>query len=326
MEARSRSRPPSLQPIWTEQYDMGDYRKAAFRTHRSPAVSPSPRSPKTLPDHMHPSTPIYDNTMRQHERTLEDRLDARGMPEDQTSSQPLSPIAEQSVVSRLEKVSVNSPGLPRTPVAPPPTPAYPMDARRQTISSQARSMLLSGVPQMQASSLGTTMDRRQSAPADVIAHHREAVHLLFREQLQAWGHVHFGNAMNADVFVAAAAMRRGSESSVSGEELEKKSPAGQITIRARVRPRDIGRKPFLITRNFDLEELRAMVPGPQQHPPEARRSSVDLTARTPTTGSHQRSASARYKLRSSDRALRSPGHHGAGRSVVHGTKEMPIRK
>jgi hypothetical protein len=239
----------------------------------------------------------------------------------------MSPGTEQMVASRFEKVSVNSPLRPRTPGAPPPTPAsaYPLETRRQTIAAETRSMLLSGVSQTQASSLGAIIDRRQSAPAEVILRQRQNSLLLFREQLQAWGHVHFGNATNADVFVAAVSMRRPSDSSSDGGEPDKKH-SDRVTIRARVRPRDLDKKPFLITREFDLEELRSTIPQGRPTPTQSRRPSLDLTARAALPSSRRRATSTRTALRSSDRVLRSATNNSGGRQIVPGTKEIPIRK
>lgn len=224
------------------------------------------------------------------------------------------------MAAKLERFSMNSPTTPRVPRAPQSTPASP---RGQTLVSETRSLLLSGVPRTQASTLAAMVDRRQSAPAEVIAEHRRRSQVLLRHQLQAWGHVHFGNAAKADIFVAAVALRRSSEASASGEDEEAK-PSSTRTVRARVRPKALDRKPFLIQRSFDLSEVRSIVPEPTSPSTMPRRPSLDLAARAAAQSSRRRSVSVTPQ--SPGRVLRSTTKQEAARSAARGTKEIPIRK
>ena len=320
MEAKDRSR-PILEPIWTEYHNLGGYPRTAFRVARTPGFSASPASPKTLPSPMHPDTPIYDSSVRNHEAAMVDSLERRGSTRSRSASKVLSPIVEQhAMAARLESFSMNSPTTPRIPRPPQSAPVSP---RGQTLVSETRSLLLSGVPRTQASTLAAMVDRRQSAPAEVIAEHRRRSQLLLRHQLQAWGHVHFGNASKADIFVAAVAFRRSSEVSLGGEDEEAK-PSSSRTVRARVRPKALDRKPFLIQRTFDLSEMRSIVPEPTSPSTMPRRPSLDIAARAAHQGSRRRSVSVNPQ--SPGRVLRSASKQEAARSAARGTKEIPIRK
>ncbi|EEY21250.1 conserved hypothetical protein [Verticillium alfalfae VaMs.102] len=115
-------------------------------------------------------------------------------------------------------------------------------------------------------------DRRQSVPFNA-RRTSKATQPISLEGLRAWGHVYYGDAKNADVFVNAVALRRTSDASTASEhsnteETPQHSPnPGQqprrhSVVRARVRPRNIDRKPFLIQREFDLTELRSTIPEP----------------------------------------------------------------
>ncbi|KAM0516535.1 hypothetical protein ACHAPS_008614 [Verticillium nonalfalfae] len=115
-------------------------------------------------------------------------------------------------------------------------------------------------------------DRRQSVPFNA-RRASKATQPISLEGLRAWGHVYYGDAKNADVFVNAVALRRTSDASTASEhsnteETPQHSPnPGQqprrhSVVRARVRPRNIDRKPFLIQREFDLTELRSTIPEP----------------------------------------------------------------
>jgi hypothetical protein len=105
------------------------------------------------------------------------------------------------------------------------------------------------------------------------------------DHLRDWGHVYFGNASTADVFVNPLSLRRPSLTLVKDEDGEKAQSTGLVTIRARVLPKAKERKAFLIQRQFDIDELRASIPGEKkqnERPPlrrssRARRSSVQQT-------------------------------------------------
>lgn len=317
MDTRPR---PTLTPLWTPHYSLdGTPRSPLTIPRHNHIYSPAPRSPKTLPTPVYP-TGSHDGLMRQHERAMVDRFDQRlrqdkqkGEPSPPGSacvSRPLSPITEGLLAPRDISSASTSP-LPsaRRTFPQPPTPASPGATfpRRQTLVAETRSMLLAG--------LSDDGDRRQSVPFNA-RRASKATQPVSLEGLRAWGHVYYGDAKNADVFVNAVALRRISDASTASEhsntdEAPKHSPnPGQqprrhSVVRARVRPRNIDRKPFLIQREFDLTELRSTIPEPlrtQSTPGFRRASQAELSSpahrRTLATAGRRSSAISRHGLQS----------------------------
>lgn len=81
------------------------------------------------------------------------------------------------------------------------------------------------------------------------------------DHLRDWGHAYLGKSATADAFVNAVGLRRPSLA-VLQDDL-RSSSSSQVTIRARVTPTAKERKPFLIQRQFGIEELRASIPAPK---------------------------------------------------------------
>ncbi|WQF87126.1 hypothetical protein CDEST_12140 [Colletotrichum destructivum] len=310
---------PSLHPLWSSQYNLGGFPRSAGRPSAPNSYySPSDRSPKSLPTPVFPSN---DGSMRQHERAMVDRLGHRirqSQPADLTPPKsaarprPLSPLAGHPARD-ARRYSATAPISPRRPGPPPPaTPGSPPTVashRRQTLAAETRSMLLAG--------LGEEVQRRQSvAGAGYFARSKDAEKRLHLEQLRAWGRVYLGDAKTSDVFVQAVALRRQSDASTGSENSTGDSspprmpptpttPSHQTAIRARVRPKALERKPFLIQRTFDIEQLRSTVPDPLPSSPPAdqrRRPSLQTlkTSPLPNVSSPRPSAARR---RSSSAAL-----------------------
>jgi hypothetical protein len=141
------------------------------------------------------------------------------------------------------------------------------------------------------------------------------------DHLRDWGYAYLGNGATADAFVNAVGLRRPSLELVKQEEVEAKSVFSDlVTIRARVVPKGKERKPFLIQRQFDIDELRKSIPpvktpthldnfspNPLRRSSRVRRSSVQQIA----TGG-QRRGSAEI-------------HHGHMVSIL-GKGVIPVRK
>lgn len=242
-------------------------------------------------------------------------------------STPLSPVAEQSMVAKVVNMTMDSPLRSKTPVLPVTAPATPLQRsssaqRRQTIVEETRSMLLSGMSPSEANDLGNVASRKLSAPADVIQkQRRQSLMLLQTDMLQTWGHVYFGDPTKADVFVAPSALRR-----LSGtDSAEGHSHSDRLVIRARVRPKGKERKPFIITRSFNLGDLRATLPSPSTPVASPRRQSG--APPSPDTASPPRmphsplvlSRRASSVTASSPLASRRGSHQQKGNS-----KEVPI--
>ena len=286
----TQARPPNLQTVWSEHESLSQFPRGAPYSARTAIYSPSVRSPN-MPSPMYPRSPGLDRSMRRHERAMVDSLDQRGrrMPietsDNRTGYRSLSPIAEANWDRR--RTSFASVASPRAPAPTPVSPRMPaFQPRTQTLAAETRSILLSGAPTashaapVPAIVTTSASDRRRSLPSSLPSFRRDSVQE--RQELQAWGHVFYGNGTEANCFVTAVSLRRSSESS-SGEDSpdtpgRMARPGNRVTIRARVRPCALGRKPFLLKREFDMDELRATVPLGRLSPvpAEPRRLSAEL--------------------------------------------------
>ncbi|KAK4149970.1 hypothetical protein C8A00DRAFT_18424 [Chaetomidium leptoderma] len=319
-QTQTRSR-PELRPVWTGN----DQHPAHPRTSPYSATSPLYSASLSLPSPMYPASPGYDHTMRAHERALVERLDRfdqrgrRGSQQSPTTARSLSAISEQTLSAR--RVSVASLPPPRAPAPSPRSPSVMQYPGTQTLAARTREILLDGVldrlPRPASGSTDSIYSRRQSLPPGFPSARRNSRQI--RGELQDWGHVYFGNGPIADCFVSAAALRRHSDSSSADEDAANKaSPSGgrnQVTIRARVRPCALDRKPFVLERTFDMYELRATIP--ELSPvsaTSARRPSTELPSRSPLPASRRRSSMA------------ASAKHGPDldRSHVQSTNTVPI--
>ncbi|KAB5578616.1 hypothetical protein GE09DRAFT_1214776 [Coniochaeta sp. 2T2.1] len=315
MDTQSRSR-PSLQPIFTEYHNLEGYPRSAFSVAYSP-YTPSPRSPRLtrrMPPivYAQPSpSPRGEPSPRRYERSPPESYDPRQRREYEMSppeshdprQQRRESITPDGHRRDLGPIAEHSPTSQRT-FWPAPTASFSQTRRssgyqiprhlsqvprRQSIVEETRSLLLTGIPSDHVRSIGRAMahsERRRSLPNTPLTARRRHSHNV-REQLLVWGHVYYGNALSADCFVTAVALRRPSEAppAVTNKENEKSiksedakpadKPAApqkdnRVTIRARVRPRDIERKPFILQRSFDLDEIRSTIPDPPATPASAR--------------------------------------------------------
>ncbi|ATZ50331.1 hypothetical protein BCIN_05g06900 [Botrytis cinerea B05.10] len=95
------------------------------------------------------------------------------------------------------------------------------------------------------------------------------------DRLQIWGHVYFGNVVSADAFVNAVSLRRPSFGITKEKDVhEPIKVSDQVTIRARVLPREIERQPFWIQREIDIRQLRDSIPIPQSNQDHPRDSTI----------------------------------------------------
>jgi hypothetical protein len=106
------------------------------------------------------------------------------------------------------------------------------------------------------------------------------------DRLRDWGFAYLGNTATADAFINAVSLRRPSlqlmKEDIAGDRLEL---AGMVSIRARVIPKSKERKPFVLQRKFNIEELRASIPAvqrpasnPLRRSQRARRSSAQISS------------------------------------------------
>ncbi|KAF4625183.1 hypothetical protein G7Y89_g12988 [Cudoniella acicularis] len=87
------------------------------------------------------------------------------------------------------------------------------------------------------------------------------------DHLHDWGAVYLNNASTADAFINAVSLRRPSISpSPPPSPKHQTQNHNLVTIRAHVIPRAKERKPFIIQRQFDIDDLRTSLPIPSPSP------------------------------------------------------------
>jgi len=351
---------PTLPPIQTCEPDPPNLETLALKSVRGLATTPFRHDGPLYP----PTPSPYNSTAWIHDRTLLDKLDSRGSQRSLDDCSPncrsggLFPIAENTtgITRGMTALTINGSRttLPRS--------SFPADvrssrrlshpqSRRRTLVDQNRGRLLSGMAQAQAAQMDAASEkqRRQSAPSIGIGAMMPVPDSLGRTfELASWGHIYFGDATTADVFVHAVAARRLSDtpepapSSASpvgelpgpGQESMFARSAHTITVRARVWPKLLESKPFLITRSFDIDELRASVPDPTQMSPSAQKIGLDRPP-MPSIAAQQASPvqARRRSVGSNLRRAQSP--LAAGHKFISGveqrlhsrsTNAVPIRK
>lgn len=141
------------------------------------------------------------------------------------------------------------------------------------------------------------------------------------DHLRDWGFAYLGNESTADAFVNAVSLKRPSLS-VAEEDTYQVTSSYLVTIRAGVLPRAKERKPFLIQRQFDIDELRASIPEARVHNQVGDIRSVSPTALRRTSRS-QTHRSSMQPLEASQRHS-NLNSHASGRFL--GEAAIPIRK
>jgi hypothetical protein len=153
--------------------------------------------------------------------------------------------------------------------------------KRLSIAEESREMLLSGVNQSELAKLGSVVSRRKSVPRSYRPPStlRKISFDQRRDRLREWGDVYFGNFATADILVKAVHLRKAERDVVSDQddsngvdaqngqkvdgnhdEMASKSVRADVIVRARVNPGTKERRPFLIQRRFNLDEMRASLP------------------------------------------------------------------
>jgi hypothetical protein len=139
-----------------------------------------------------------------------------------------------------------------------------------------------------------TGKRAEPTPTPVSEFLRQIPFQYTHDRLRDWGFAYLGNTATADAFINPVSLRRPSlqpvKEAAAGDRPE---IPGMVTIRARIVPQSRERKPFVIQRKFDVEEVRASLPA-KQRPVSAplRRSSRSRrsTAQTSIINLQKRSA------------------------------------
>ncbi|KAI9744592.1 MAG: hypothetical protein M1818_002121 [Claussenomyces sp. TS43310] len=190
-----------------------------------------------------------------------------------------SVLSPSGLASRLGRVNVSSTVGSVTPVSD--TPEF------RSMAEETRKQLLDGVNGGELERLGNVVARRNSMLlTDVIAQASGKVPFEYtHERLRQWGQVYLGNVCTADVFVRALYLRRSGEIKLFDRKLAGSSHTAlegkmseSITVRARVTPRAKERKPFLMQRKFNVEELRASLSSPVENKSEYDREGRKIRA------------------------------------------------
>jgi hypothetical protein len=176
--------------------------------------------------------------------------------------------AEGDLAAQLESFTLSSPKskLQTVPEAPD-VPEIQID--------EAADVQMTGTKQNDLVKIGKIASRVQSD--DLLFAASDVSFLYMHDRLRDWGSVYLGNTATADAFVNAVSLRRPSLALTKEEGLElQPGSSNLVTIRARVVPKAKERKPFLIQRQFDIEDLRTSIPRSRNRsegasPPRLRR-------------------------------------------------------
>ncbi|KAL2155204.1 hypothetical protein VTH82DRAFT_3880 [Thermothelomyces myriococcoides] len=297
METQTRVR-PELPPLLVGH---GNRELSCPRTIPDSATGPIFSASLAPPSPLYPASPGYDQTMRAHERALVDRLgrpdhgERRGSQQSPVTARPPSPMSEQHI-SNAQCPAATISSLPRSSLPLRRPPGFLQGRVTQTIASQTREILLKGVssqPSQQTLTSAGLADSRHKSPGPMLANGRRTIQPT-REALRAWDHLYLDNGAIADCFVAAFALRRHSANFLTDQATSMtEEPSGggkKVTIRALVKPCDRNRKPYLLRREFDMDNLRATIPEPPPLPAGSRRSPVEHISQQPSPAIRRRSS------------------------------------
>ncbi|RYP77232.1 hypothetical protein DL771_001281 [Monosporascus sp. 5C6A] len=188
----------------------------------------------------------------------------------------LMPIDEHSpLAARLEKVAILPPINAERKLPSPASPALrpPRELVAQIPGQYRPASVVAPLREPPAAPQYATpgllpVARRVSAPAFPQLAAPGGSPMAARDQLRLWGHVYYGDAKTADAFVIARSLRRpqtiviDDKRAAADRQPGTSLPLSRQTVRAIVRPRALERRPFLIQRTFDMDELRTTIPDP----------------------------------------------------------------
>ncbi|KAG4411360.1 hypothetical protein IFR04_015506 [Cadophora malorum] len=207
----------------------------------------------------------------------------------------LSPTTKKLVV-QLESFKFSGKGLPPVPEAEEPAVKVKGEEPSNVSTKDGDDSTELASPRQSANMLCGT-------PQEVL---RQVPFQYTHSHLRDWGYAYLGNSATADAFVNAVSLRRSSMAAELGTNTERRSDKQLATIRARVIPQGKDRKPFLIQRQFDIEELRGSIskipslPGGSENERVLRRSPRNRCSSTYATAItlHKESNSTKRRYRS----------------------------
>ncbi|EWZ51875.1 hypothetical protein FOCG_14184 [Fusarium oxysporum f. sp. radicis-lycopersici 26381] len=295
-EARPR---PSIEPIRTSGPGVNVRSLRSRIIQKSPSWTPSPLSPHTRP--LPQLREREDDDMKQDDDTKADQLEPRkrDLPKLESGLRNVSlrPIAP---------LSLPSPGPSTLPSRRSPLSApllAPPVFQRPTLADETRSMLLQeSDAERGGESPHVDCERRQSAPGGPL--HARAMHLARQREhhRRRWIAASY-RPREPEIFVLPVELCRLSQLSSSDAEASLPYPS-ERRLTTRVAVHSPGRKSIILTRTFDLDELRATLPvmSPLERHKENRRASV-VTLQPPSVSSRASSPGISHERRHSHGVL-----------------------
>ncbi|KAK7397595.1 hypothetical protein QQX98_013040, partial [Neonectria punicea] len=273
-EARPR---PAIQPIRTTGPGHSYQAVRARMAFKSPAWMATPLSPLSRPSPMYPDS--EEERMKEHDKAAVERLEPRSrrpsISEPGLQTVKLRPISQLALPTPLT-LDARTPPL-SAPLLPPP------HFRKLTIAEESRNTLLRDLEADRTGPPPQAYERRGSAPPGAILARNMQLQRQ-RAHLRRQGFVGSYGGREPDLLVMPVELRRLSTIATPSTDGGMPSPYpmnGRLTTRVVIHSRN--RKPVVLTRTFDLDELRATIPSPRQTPgaQSSRRSSM-ATLRLPT--------------------------------------------
>ncbi|KAF4340575.1 hypothetical protein FBEOM_5515 [Fusarium beomiforme] len=290
---------PAIEPIRTSGPDLKVRSLRSRIIQKSPSWIPSPLSPhsRPLPELREPK----DDDMEQGEEMEFDQLEPqkRDMTKLESSLRNVSlrPVAQLSLPSPSTSTLPSRRSPLSAPLLAPPV------FRRPVLAEETRSMLLQESDAERGDeSAYTEYERRQSAPGGHL--HTRAMHLARQRELHRHRWIAASNRpREPEIYVLPIEFRRLSQLSLSDAEAPSPYPP-ERRLTTRVVVHSPGRKSIMLTRTFDLDELRAILPNvsPVEQNQDDRRASV-VTLHPPSVSSRASSPGVSHERRHSHGAL-----------------------
>ncbi|KIL84516.1 hypothetical protein FAVG1_12307 [Fusarium avenaceum] len=267
-EARPR---PSIEPIRTSGPGLTVRSLRSRIIQKSPSWTPSPLSPRSLP--LPRLQEVRDEDIEQHgamdiDSQEPQKLDTSKL-EPSLRNVSLRPITEMPLPSPSSSTLPPRPSHLSAPLCAPPV------FRRPTLAEESRNMLLrESDAEQRRDSAPLEHERRQSAPGGA-AHARALQLARHRDHLRRRWMTGSYRSREPEILVLPVELRRFSLMSSSDAEPPSPYPVdGRLTTRVAVH--SPGKKTLVLTRTFDLDELRATLPAisSAERIEEVRRASV----------------------------------------------------
>ncbi|KAF9773563.1 hypothetical protein IL306_008598 [Fusarium sp. DS 682] len=295
-EARPR---PAIEPIQTSGPILNVRSLRSRIIQKSPSWTPSPLSPhsRPLPQLREPKNDDMEQDQEMEVDQLEPRKRDLSKLESSLRNVSLRPVAQLS----LPSPSISTLPSRRSPLSAP--LLAPPVFRRPTLAEEARSMLLQESDAERGDeSAHTEYERRQSAPGGPL--HARAMHLARQRELHRRRWIAAPDRpREPEIYVLPIEFRRLSQLSASDAEVSSPYPPDR-RLTTRVVVHSPGRKSIILTRTFDLDELRATLPpmSPAERHQDDRRASV-VTLHPPSVSSRASSPGVSRERRHSHGAL-----------------------